>query len=652
VSASERRVVARYALGLFLVSFASALGTNVALGLVLERWGAAGLPSLVMMHAALLSLTTLVAARYARAGVARWLTVALALGAVLVGACGALDAAGARWAVGALYVGTNVLGDVAAALFWVMANQVFDMRAAKRVSPRIAAGGTTGAALAGLLAPVMMNVAGVRGLLAILAVVLAAAAGWSLPLARSSARGPARVVAARPRRAAPPGREDAALVRAIVLGVVVVGAATLFGRYLYARALEQAFAGDASTIVAKNGLLTGIASVLTTLTQLFVTPALIERFGVRVAMGVYPAAMIGVFAALAGWFGLGTGVLAHFATSVLRKGVHAPVEGVLPTALSSEQTSRALLLATAVGTPAGMLLGGAALRLGRAWSSEALAEAGLVVSIGLLAIGWWRARAYAAALRLALRKGGSELRLRMAGQLGRVRDVRAALAQELDPLDPALLARLTTLVLAQREAERSGERIPLDAAALDAIIERRIAAAYRLRAALDRLVYPDTPRGLAELWRRAIEQELHDDIRIVLFALRAATGHADLDRITPRLFDLDQRARGAALEILEAVCPGELRPLVVPLIEGVDLEKGRLAASARFGPPADDPILDLLEVPNAWLRAITIYALASLGPGAYRARIEALSGSQDPWLRLACARALEAPAGIAVPLAT
>ncbi len=644
MSALERRAVARYALGLCLVSFAGALGTNVALGLVLERSGAAGLPSLMMLHAALLSLTTLVAARYAARRAARALAGALALGAVLVVAAGVLDAAGARWAVGALYVATNVLGDVAAALFWVMANQVFDMRAAKRASPRIAAGGTAGAAIAGLLAPWMTRVAGVHGLLAILAVVLALAVAWSLPLARSPALDASPRAPARPRR---PRRQRAKRPRCCApsCSASSSSAPPRSSAATSTRALEQACAGDAPAIVARNGVLTGIASVLTTLTQLFVTPALIQRFGVRAAMDVYPAAMVGVFGALAGWFGLPSGVLALFATTVVRKGVHAPAEGVLPTALSSAQTSRALLLTTALGTPAGMLLGGLALRLGRAWSTEALAEVGVVVSIGLFAIGWWRARAYAGALRLALKKGGSELRLRMAGQLGRVRDVRAVLAQELDPKDPALLARLDTLVLAQREAERSGQRIIVDTAVLDAIIEQRVAAAYRLRAALDRLVYPDAPRGLAELWRRAIEQRLHDDIRVVLVALRAATGHADLDRITPRLFDVDPRARGAALEILEAVCPQRLRPLVVPLIEGVDLEKGRLAAIARFGPPAEDPIVDLLEVPDAWLRAITVYAVASLAPDAYRARIEALvTSSPDPWLRLACARALRVPA--------
>jgi hypothetical protein len=292
-----------------------------------------------------------------------------------------------------------------------------------------------------------------------------------------------------------------------------------------------------------------------------------------------------------------------------------------------------------------MLVAGAALRLSRDWTSAALSAVGLALGLVLLVVTAWRAHRYRAALHLRLKKGGSELRLRLRGTLGDVRDLRAALTMQLDPADPALLGRLETLAVAQREAEQVGETARVDTAPLTRVIEQRLAEAYRLRAALDHLPPAPWPAGLDELWRGAIRHRVQEDLRIVLLALRAATGHAELDRVAPRLFDVDPDARGAAVEILEALCPPDLRPLVVPLVEEVGLEEGRAAAARRFGPPDADPMLALLDVEDSWLRAITIYALATLGAERYRDRICALQAHANPWLELACTRALSPTAG-------
>jgi len=626
---------------LFVVAFAQALGSNLSLALVLERLGAARLPVLTMLHAGFLAAATVVVARRAHGASARWLSRALIVTALLVIASGALEARGVSWSVVVLYLVTGVLGDVAGALFWVMANQRFDMRAAKRAFPGIGAAGTTGAALAGFLAPAATRGLGTRGLFAMLVVAQALAAISCVALTRSDAeQNDTPPVRSRVTSAGGREREDVDLTRAIVIGAVVVSAVTFFGRYLYARALERALGGDLAAIVAQNGLLMATASVLTALTQLAISPALMGRLGVRATMMVYPLALIVVFAALAARFGLVTGVLAYFATTVVRKGMQAPAEGVLPAALSSAQTSRAVLLATAVGAPAGMLLGGAALRAGRSASAEAIAVGGLALAALLVWVTVWRARSYTDSLRLRLRKGGSELRLRLLGALGNLGDVRAILGQGLDPDAPGLLGNLETLVRVQREAERAGEVVSVSRGRMSEVIDRRLAEAYRLRAAMDRLVCPGAPRGLEELWRQAIRHRLEQDALIVLYAVRAATGEPDLDRVAPRLFDVDARARGAAVEILETLCPPDTRTLLVPLIEGVGLNEARDAASLRFGPTAADPIHDLLDVPDDWLRAITVYALVSNGVDRYRDRIAALRGTADPWLSLACERAL------------
>lgn len=652
MSAARGGPVLRLAIGLFVLSFAIALGANAALTLVLEASGAEALPLLTVAHAVLLAAAS-AAAQRVRDG-RHLLTGTLAITTLLVAAL-ALAPPDLRWTRGAFYLVTSVLGDLAMALVWSAASQRFDARAAKRAFPRIGAAGTGGAAIAGLAAPGLSAAFGMQGLVGGLLAALAASIAWS---AMEAGGAGAAVRPSTPRNAArrPPSAEDARLLRSIVGGVVVVGAVTLFGRYLYSRALEEAYAGDGVAMASANGLIAGAGSVLTTVVQLVVTPVLLSRFGVRATMAVYPAAMVAAFAALVASFGLATGVLANLAATVLRKGTQAPAEGVLPTALPREHASRAVLLATAVGGPAGMILAGGALHVGRALSPGALAAGGLALAVGLGAITAWRASAYTGALRLRLKKGGSELRLRLAGALADVGDVHELLTQGVEPDAPELAERMRTLARAQREAEREGRRAPVDAAAsawLERVADARLAEAHRLRAALETLPHPTEPPGIDELWRTAIRHRIQEDVEVVLLAVRARTGQADLDRIAPRLFDADAATRAAAVEILEALCPPQVRKLLVPLIEEVGMAGAAAAASRRFGAPSKDPVLDLLEVPDDWLRACTVYALASLGgsagPQPYRERLSRLGATDDRWLRLAVERALGGGAATRAP---
>jgi HEAT repeat protein len=94
-----------------------------------------------------------------------------------------------------------------------------------------------------------------------------------------------------------------------------------------------------------------------------------------------------------------------------------------------------------------------------------------------------------------------------------------------------------------------------------------------------------------------------------------------------------------------ALCPADLRPLLLPLVEQVGMTVAVERASQRFGAPAADPIEDLLEIPDVWIRACTAYALHWLDVRPYRARLIALSESTDPFLRLAIAHALTSSPG-------
>ena len=96
---------------------------------------------------------------------------------------------------------------------------------------------------------------------------------------------------------------------------------------------------------------------------------------------------------------------------------------------------------------------------------------------------------------------------------------------------------------------------------------------------------------------------------MVIHALRLITGDGDLDRLAPRLFDSDARARGAAMEVLEASCPPAWRAPLLALVEdrGADLDA---QTSARLGAPAADPVEELACLTMGARFLVTICGLA------------------------------------------
>lgn len=650
---------AQLAFGLSLIAFTVALGQNVGLSLVLERSGAEALPPLTVVNGVLLGATTATVSFLGRGLAARSLGICMTLAAALVGLAVLGGRAAPAASAATLYLVANVLGDLSAALFWSLANELYDPRAAKQVFPRVGAAGTAGAALAGLVARALGDVLGERGLVVWWVISLVAAAAWALRLARGGgtellparlAREPSRsrrnADAKRSGAGARPSRpEDVALVRALALGLIVVIAVTTVGRYLYSASLAKTYGADAVAIAKLNGTLNTIASVATALVQLLVTPLLLGRFGIRAAMFVYPVSLVIVLVVLGIAPTLGVAVAVFFVTSVIRRGIQGPVESVLPTGLVPAAASRAVLLLTAIGAPVGMLLGGACSMLGgvgRGGSTNAVAMVGVALSVFLVAVAAWRARAYRSALRVRLAKGGSDLRQLLLGATVATRDVDALVVEELDAADPELVARLRTL--ARARARRDDARVAAThwdpTSPLATIAVSRIADAYRLHAALARLPASTRTQAARELLVGAIEHRIADDVLAVIFAVQASTGNADLDRVSRRVFDRDVRARSAAVEILDAASPADLRGFLVPLVERVGLDGARAKAARRFGAPSTDPVDDLLDVPDPWIRACTIYALDAEGVMRHRTRIEALADAPDRFVAAAVEDAL------------
>jgi len=227
--------------------------------------------------------------------------------------------------------------------------------------------------------------------------------------------------------------------------------------------------------------------------------------------------------------------------------------------------------------------------------------------------------------------------------------VESILAEGMEPDAPDLLERLRTLVRAHAREEaaagvagRGASPAGWDASGpLGRIVDARLKESYVLSIALRRLPRPDAPAEVDDLWRGAIRNRLGENVAVVLAGLRAATHAPDFDRISLRVFDADRRVRAAAVDILDEICPDEIRALVLPLLEEEHMSEGERAARRRYGDLGGaDPVAALFEIPDDWVRACTAYAVAHLTPSRYVGQLKAHEASADRFLAFSAAYAL------------
>ncbi len=647
-----RRTLALLAAGVFLLQFGAWLGQNLALSVVLQRQGAAGLPLMFVLNAAGMAViaypTLRLVRRFALQAV---LPAFFALAALAVGLVHWASTYDAPWAPAALYVTAFVVTDLGVALFWSLAHQLYDTREARRHVPLLAAIGTLGAALSGFFAKGAVSVVSGEQLLDVWAASLVLVAFWAwraaklLPPAAGTARG------WRSGTLPPLAGPDRTLWIAIGTGLAGVMLLALVGRYEYGRMLNELYGSDLGRIASTNGLLIGLGSLATLAAQLVATPWLIARHGLGGAGAVYPAAMFVALAAAVAAPGLLAAVLLFLGTTSVRQGVQGLLEPVLYTPFPPERAAQAVVFMTGFALPSGMLLAGLLLRAlagAPPWLAPLL---GMLGAAALLGVALWRARAYRGALRARLARGGNELRIRYAALLdGPDATIEGELLRSLAPDDPQLLERLRTLIRVDARHRRSAATGRAGTAAtlawdergpLGTIVDARARESYRLLAAEELLEGMHTDPGVTDLWAGSIRHRLVDNVAVILAALHAGTHHEDYGRISLNVFDAPPRVRAAAVEILEGICPASLRPIVVPLVEGMHLEVGRRAAERRYGDLSiGEPVAMLLEVPDPWLQACTVYAAAHLDPGEYAPLVRTLQGAADPFLAFSCEFAL------------
>ncbi|HJL40832.1 MAG TPA: HEAT repeat domain-containing protein [Myxococcales bacterium LLY-WYZ-16_1] len=290
--------------------------------LFLDQLGFERLPWVLILVAAVGGLFAVTYGRYAgalRTDRLVWWTL-VAMGAVLIGFRGLLGL-DAPWVYFVFFVWVQLFGLVATSLLWLWANAAFDARQARRLFGFIGTGGIAGAIAGGLLTGWIAPWIGTRNLLWLAAAgvgIVVLCLRWAPAI-----RAPQRV-----REPARSSESNGSLARLLAIKAGLVALVAVWVDLQFNLLVDEAFADTESKAAFFGRFFAGL-SAFSLLFQLFVTPWLLSRFGVGVALSVLPLALgVGAFAgAASGSFA--TGLMPKAADGGFRHSVHKSAQEVL-----------------------------------------------------------------------------------------------------------------------------------------------------------------------------------------------------------------------------------------------------------------------------------------------------------------------------------
>jgi AAA family ATP:ADP antiporter len=318
---------------LFLVICAYLVGQVARDSLFLGRFDASLLP---FADISLFLVVAVVVALYVRAG-RRLPHDRLVAGSLTAfGAMGLAFAALARWSPAAwlypvVYVWVGVLGVLAPAQVWTLANYVLTSREARRMFGFVGAGATLGATVGGFLSSALARRFGAESLLVVTAALLlvatalvsalwrsrpaalrhASAAGVAAPSDRVGLRASLRLVL------------GSAHLRAISVIVVLSSFVTAVASWQFRAIAQQALVGkDAMAVFF--GSFNAWVGVLCVATQFLLTASVLRRLGLGPVLFLLPLGLISGSAGLLAFATLGAAVLLKGVDKVLRYSIDRP----------------------------------------------------------------------------------------------------------------------------------------------------------------------------------------------------------------------------------------------------------------------------------------------------------------------------------------
>jgi ATP/ADP translocase len=527
--------------------------------------------------------------------------VAVTLVAMAIG----LDA-GVRWISWGLYFWSGVFGLVLVAEFWLLANDLFDAREAKRLFPIIGSGAILGGLVGGALSGWFAKRVGAPHLLYLVAAELVASA-----LLSHAAWKRRRPEVQREVKEAPPPRfaEGIAIlrrnryVRLIALMLLCMTVSYTIVQWQYKGIAKIHFGGRRDDMAAFFGTFAAVLNLGTFVLQLLGTPRLLRRWGIGFGLRVLPT-------------GFGLGAILLFTTTI----VPVPLLGAAAVAMllcdgfrfSVDKASTELLylpvpravkdqakpfIDTFVDRFAGALASFLWLFLtwafhvdqpGRiVWASAATL---VVVALWLMVIA--RARhAYLGAYRHML--GVARV---AAPPVVASDEVRARVLAELDKIAELPSAKRGRRLRALSRLTRRMARLCLPPSAIARELTRETDAVRRLSLALQAETASMAAATSKPPLVGLLHARLHAALRRTFDLLALSYSTADIRAAEAGLASDSPTARAGALELLDNVLHGEPRQMVLDALESVVLPR------REMGPCREDMLRALLELDDAELK--------------------------------------------------
>ncbi|HTR02915.1 MAG TPA: Npt1/Npt2 family nucleotide transporter [Thermoanaerobaculia bacterium] len=282
---------------LLLILTCYQLGKSARAALFLSVYKASKLPYADMAIAILVGFVIAIYVRIGRRAVLRDLLAGcLLLFAVVQGAFWYLVRfqPQLKWQYPAFYIWVGILGVLAPMQVWTLANYLLTTREAKRVFGLVAAGGISGAVLAGLLADRLARAPGfgTESVLLVMTILLVVCAALVIALWRE--RRPPAVTAASHAAPAPRGLKESLgtvfaspYLRSIALLITLASLATCFATWQFT-AIAKASYTDTNALTAFFGRFYFWSGLTCLALQLVLTTRFLRRFGLGPALLIVP----------------------------------------------------------------------------------------------------------------------------------------------------------------------------------------------------------------------------------------------------------------------------------------------------------------------------------------------------------------------------
>jgi AAA family ATP:ADP antiporter len=519
---------------------------------------------------------------------------------------------GWSWLAWALYFWSAVFGLVIVAEFWLLANDLFNAREAKRLFPLIGAGAILGGVIGGGISGWLARPLGSPALLYVIAAMLVLASftahlAWRLRPAE--ARAEANQPSAPPRFA-----EGLALLkkssylRLIAAMMVMMTICMTLVQWQYKGIAKNYFGDRRDDMTAFFGTLSAVLNLASFVIQLVGTPRILRRFGIGVGLRVLPTAfVVGALMILSTLVIPFSPLVAAAAAALLSDGFRFSVDKAL-TELCYVPIPRAVkdqakpFIDTVVDRFAGALAGFLWLSLDWAFHVDRPGRIAYASVATLLVVGGWLfviARA---------RRGYVDAYRRMLSpppptpELDRAAHEAIAALRAAAHADPVARTRVLYAISRRRRVEPS---LRLPRAAVEPLLAREadtlelLAGALRAEGAVPSTTYiPSERRRPRTLLVRTLEEKIDATVVRIGRALELAYPPRDMRAAFRALRGKSRAARAGALELLDNLLEGELRNRLLRALDQVALEGRDVPRIER-----EESLRRLRECDDRWLRA-------------------------------------------------